>query len=284
MSRHKLTRSMSRRGRQQAEDRRGYIVIGICAVLMVVVGVSAFTMMRQDIIDPKTGCPKGHQVPIASTVILVDETDSLSRSELAFAKTLIMNEYTWLPRGGQLTVRNIVADPDQAEDIVVCRMDDGAHELGLVRNARKVKQDFQRIAGARLDELFTALRTAAPQKYSPILESITAVFDKPNFVSVKQRRLVVLSDMAQHSPLFSQYRRHGAGPRADQAGEYRRDMSGTAIRIQYIRRPELARVQTDAHRQFWTGYLRGMGAGDVQLGHAILLGEDPNREVWNDES
>lgn len=284
MIRHRTTPSSSRRERKRAADRQGYAILAACAVVLAAVGLSAFVLVDHVKLDTKTGCPQGHMAPVASTVVLLDETDKLSRDELAFAKSVIMNEYFWLPIGGRLTVRNIVADPDMAEDIVVCRMDDGSHELGLVRNPHKMRQDFQRIAGARLDELFTALRTAQPQKYSPILESIAAVFDKPAFgPNVRQRRLVVLSDMAQHSPLFSQYRRHAAGPRAAVAAEYHRDMHGVAIRIQYVSRPELMRIQTETHRRFWADYLRGMG-GEVALGHGILLGEANDKEVWNDES
>ena len=283
MNRSRLTPGSKRRAARETGDRRYYVIIGVCVGVMALVG-TALAVIHPAPIDPKTGCLVGHTAPPASTFVLVDETDSFSRDELAFAKTLIMTEYSWLPKGGRLTVRNIVGDPDQAEDIVVCRMDDGSNALGLVDNKRKIHQDFERIAGTRLDELFTALRTATPQKYSPILESISAVFDKASFsANIKQRRLVILSDMAQHSPLFSQYRHHAAAPKPDIASAYRKDMAGVAVRIQYIRRPTLAHIQTDAHRNFWIGYLKGMGA-DVALGHNVLLGEGPGREVWNDES
>lgn len=221
----------------------------------------------------------------AHTVILVDETDELPRDELVFTKALILNEYYWLPEGGRLTVRNITADPDTAEDIVVCRMNDGSGELGITKNPKKLHQDFERIAGKRLDELFTDLRTATPQKKSPILEFIAAALDRPNFsANIKSRRIVILSDMAQYSSVLNQYGRRKK-PRFDAPGlaELKRDMNGVSVRIQYVRRPKLAFLQTEEHRRFWTNYFKHQGA-DVALGHSLLLGEEPTRETWDDGS
>ena len=235
-------------------------------------------------LDIKTGCPITHVAPVAHTIVLVDETDRLSRDDLAYTKSVIMNEYYWLPIGGRLTVRNIVPDPDRAEDIIICRMDDGSDDPGLLHTVKKLRQDFNRIVGARLDELLTALRVATPQKSSPILEYISAVFDRPNFgPNIRDRRLVIISDMLQHSALFSQYgRRSGKQLGADARSELERDMHGVNVRIHYIRRPNVARLQSQRHRDFWTAYLKGMGA-NVALGHTLAIGEDPSREVHDDE-
>jgi hypothetical protein len=284
MARPRLSAAEERRKAKRREDMRGYAIIGACFAVLIAAGLLGWTVLQKPPLDPHTGCPVDHRTLAAHTVILIDETDELSRDELRYAKSLIMTEYSWLPIGGRLTVRNIVEDPDLGEDIVVCRMEDGSHSLGLVSNRRKLRQDFQRIVGARLEDLFTALRMAKPQKYSPILEYIAAVFDRPDFgKNIKERRVVLLSDMAQHSKLFSQYRRHRGGLPADTERELHRDMTGAHVRIHYIVRPKLRALQTEAHRRFWIEYLRGQGA-DVALGHELLIGEDPNRETWNDES
>jgi hypothetical protein len=260
-------------------------MIAVCVVVILAGGALAFALSGEVKVNEKTGCVETHQAPVAHTVMLVDETDKLSRSELSYAKSLIMNEYYWLPVGGRLTVRNIVADPDVAEDIVICRMDDGSTSLGITSNPRKIRRDFQRIAGTRLEELFTDLRTAPVQKFSPILEYIAGVFDRPDFgTNIRQRRIVILSDMAQHSRVLDQYARvRKRSLNQLLIAEYHRNMRGVEIRIQYVIRPELSRIQGEAHRQFWIQYLQNMGAS-VALGHSLLIGEEGNRETWSDQS
>lgn len=273
-----------RNSRKAEKDRLGYIVIGLSLGVVALLVVLSFTVFSQVRTDKKTGCLLDHKAPEAHTILLVDETDQLSRDELTYAKALILNEYYWLPIGGRLTVRNVVADPDLAEDIVVCRMDDGSQVLGIGRNPKMVRKNFEKVAGARLEELYTALRTAPIQKYSPLLEYISAAMDRANFgANIENRRLVLLSDMAQHSELFSQYGR-GARlkPGSDVIDELRRDMDGVHVRIHYIPRRKLASIQGESHRRFWINHLQAMGA-DVALGHGLLIGEDANRETWSDE-
>jgi hypothetical protein len=285
MKRANYPSGIARRQEKRKSDLQGLSIIGLCAAVLIAVGALAATQFSHPKIDQKTGCPVVHSPPTAHTIILIDETDELPRDELAFAKALILNEYYWLPEGGRLTVRNIISDPELAEDIVVCRMSDGSGDLGLTKNPKKLHQDFERIAGKRLGDLFTDLRTAAPQRKSPILEFISESFDRPNFgANVKQRRLVVLSDMVQFSSALNQYGRRKKGKlTASAALELRREMAGVAVRIQYVRRPKLASIQTEMHRAFWTDYLKGQGAA-VALGHSLLLGEEPTRETWDDGS
>lgn len=277
-------RSNRRRGPSR-DDRNGLYMIGAAGAAIILVVILAMTLFREVKIDPRTGCPVDHKPPKAHTIILLDETDSLSRDDLAYAKSVIANEYYWLPVGGRLTVRNIVSDPDLAEDIVVCRMLADTEVLGAGRNPKKVKQDFERIAGARLDELYTALRTAKPQAQSPIMEYVSNAVDRANFgANVKLRRLVLVSDAAQHSDLFSQYgERARSQPSKAAMAELERDLSNVQVRVHYILRRKLKAVQGEAHRRFWKDYLQAMGATDVALGHGLLIGEKPDRRTWNDD-
>jgi hypothetical protein len=280
----------SHRGRRAAgqhkhqQDRLGFLLMGIGgAIVLAFGGVAAFGASPQ--LDPTTGCPRERQAPPAHTIILVDETDSLTRDELRYARSLIQTEYLWLPIGGRMTIRNIIADPDAATDIVVCRMRAGDDVSGLTKNKRKVQRDFEQTAGAQLDKLYSDLAAAPPQSASPILEFISRTMERPDFgANIEQRRLIVLSDFAQYSGLASHY---GVGRRFaldhDARSELERSMDGVAVRLQYISRPKLSDLQGPSHKTFWTRHLKRMGA-DVALGHTLLIGEDPTKETWIDES
>jgi hypothetical protein len=266
-----------RQAQRRSQDRRGLLFIAV-SVGVILGAVGLGLAFHSEAVSKTTGCPMSHHAPAAHTLILLDETDKLAKGEVDYARHIIMNEYFWLPIGGRLTVRNILASPDDGTDIVVCRLDDGSKILGLSKNPKKVKQDFQKIAGAKLNELLVNVATAPTQTYSPIAETVAGVMDRADFgADIKARRLVLLSDMAQHSPDFSQY---GAGTPHSNLGEFHRDMSGVEMRIQYIPRHELVKLQTEAHRRFWLNYFRAMGA-HVELGHSLTLG-DANKETWSD--
>lgn len=276
-----------RRGRDSVESQnaKGLLIIGISGAVVLTFVVLSFTVFRVAKVDPRTGCPSLNATPIAHTVILVDETDKLTKDELVYARTLVLNEYYWLPIGGRLTVRNIVHDAEEAHDILVCRIDNGDGVLGIGKNPKKVRQDFERIAGARLNELFKELEEAPPQQSSPILEYTSAVVDKPTFgPNIKNRRLVLLSDMAQHSDLVTHYgSKNRFSLNAGAREELTRDMSGIHVRVHYVKRRALAGLQSERHRAFWKGYFESMGA-DAAIGHSLLIGEDPSRSTWTDNS
>lgn len=275
-------RHARRRSRDKAasQDRLGIVLLGACALVVALVGVGFAATYHPSDIDKATGCPAGNRAPVAHTIILVDETDQLSPDQLRDAKSLIQTEYMWLPIGGRLTVRSIVADPGAATDIaVVCRIDDGSHANIATQNAHQMKWAFERTVGSKLDALYASLANAPVQDASPIMESASATMDRPDFgPNVISRRLIILSDFAQHSGLVSQYG-HGLDLSHQARAQLRRDMDGVDVRLHYIPRPKLANLQGEAHEAFWTGYFRDMGA-HVALGTNLLIGEDPSKDTW----
>ncbi len=278
-------RALARQTSKARKDRIGYIIIALSIGVVVLFTALSFTVFAKDRIDPRTGCILNNRPPEAHTIILIDETDALTRDDLAYTRAVIFNEYYWLPIGGRLTVRNIISNPDLAEDIVICRVDDGSGSWGIHDNPRMIRQTFQNVAGRRLEELYTALRTAPEQNASPIAEYIASTADRANFgTNVPNRRLVMISDMAQHSDLLSQYS-VSRGGRIDSSllDQVERDLAGIQTRVHYISRRELAHIQGDEHRRFWLDYFRRMGSEDVAIGHGLLIGEEPSRETWDDE-
>ncbi|WP_298747677.1 hypothetical protein [uncultured Brevundimonas sp.] len=268
--------------KKRADSKKARIIFGVSAAFMVLFGVVA-VMARQPDTDPLTGCPTGDRAPEAHTVILIDETDQLSAADVRFGRDLIMTEYRWLPLGGRMTVRNILADPTEAEDISFCRMATESRTGGVLDNDKAIKSQFDRVAGRKLSELFANLAEAPVQTKSPIMESVASTMDRSDFGSnVDHRRLVIYSDMAQHSDLYSNYSSHGrrnSGPSEEALEELSRDMSDVDVRLQYIRRRSLARIQGSGHKEFWKNYFTSMDA-NVAIGHDLLLGEPEDRETW----
>jgi hypothetical protein len=263
----------------RAQNRLGMILIGIGGAAVLAVGIGFAATYHPSDIDKTTGCPRGNQAPAAHTLILVDATDKLAGAQLRNARSVIQTEYMWLPMGGQLTVRSLTQDPEIAKEIVICRLDDGSHASGWDKNPKAVKRQFDQTVGAKLRAFYTDLEAAPLQDASPIMETASATFDRPDFApNVDARRLIIISDFAQHSGIASDY---GRGHRLDEhARDYlARDMSDVEMRLHYVSRPQLRDLQTATHRQFWEDYFNDMGAHAV-LGSNLLIGEDPSKDTW----
>ena len=258
--------------RRRSENTRAAVIFALSIVAVAGLGAVAF-VNRAPALDEGNGCVRGQLVPPAHTVVLIDQTDSLGQRQIDYVKTLILLEYDRLQPGERLTVRPIDENPDSsAREFSRCRVRRGADVLGIGANPEMIEADFRRIVGNPLNNYLNSLAEAPTAEVSPILETIASALDSPDFgANVPERRLIVISDMAQHSPLADQYARPQAlALRPDSRELLHRDLSGVDVRVHYIRRPSLVGLQNAAHREFWTRWLRSEGA-DVQLGWGLQM-------------
>ncbi len=231
-------------------------------------------MNRSPPLDGETGCIAGQQVPPEHTVVLIDQTDPLNLHQIAYVKALILAEYQRLRPHGELTVRGVRADPDDAGgSFSRCRLQRGGEVSGVASNPDMIEAAFKRTVGDALNGYLNGLHDVPSAPRSPIIEAVDSAVDAPDFgPTVKGRRLVIVSDMAQNSRAVSEYDGPGSGldPSAAVRSELTRDLKGVAVRINYVRRPELAAIQTPAQRDFWRTWFTAQGA-NVKLGWGLQL-------------
>jgi hypothetical protein len=264
------------RNRKASEDRRAILIVAASVLALGGAGALAW-VSRTPPVETETGCPRGQLVPDVHTVVLVDQTDALTPRQIDYAKALILLEYQRLPRGGRLTVRPIDADPESvARDFSRCRVRRGEEVAGIATNPDLIEAEFRRSVGDALNGYLDRLETQATAEASPILETVGTVAEARDFgPNVDERRLVLLSDMAQNSARVDQYALPGAYALDAGARELLpRNFSGVDVRVHYLRRPSLARLQGAVHERFWRSWFDAAGA-DVQLGWGLQLAEDP---------
>ena len=262
------------RSRKAQEDRRAILIVA--ASVIALTGAGAFAWIsRTPELEQATGCPRGQLLPDAHTVVLVDQTDALTPRQIDYAKSLILLEYQRLPTGGRLTVHPIDADPDSvSRDFSRCRVRRGEEVAGIATNPDLVEAEFRRSVGDALNAYLDGLETQATAEASPILETVETVGEARDFgPNVEQRRLVLLSDMAQNSGRVDQYAAPGAYP-LDEASRALspRNFEGVEVRVHYLRRPSLQRLQSPAHERFWRSWFDAAGA-EVQLGWGLQMAE-----------
>ncbi|MGC1302459.1 MAG: hypothetical protein WA840_08795 [Caulobacteraceae bacterium] len=278
MARERVRRPVKRRLRpselrRRKDTWRAVTILVVAVAAMLVVGVAVF-MSRTPPLDPDTGCIVGQTVPHEHTVVLIDQTDPLTGHQIAYVKALILAEYDRLNPYGELSIRGVRSDPDDAgQTFSRCRVRRGAEVLGVASNPEMIEAAFKRTVGDALNTYLNGLRDVPTAPHSPIMEAVDSVVDGADFgPTVKARRLVVVSDMAQNSDLVSEYRGAGSGldPDAHARETLTRDLHGVAVRIHYVRRPKLAEIQTSAQRDFWRQWFEGQGA-TVKLGWGLQL-------------
>jgi hypothetical protein len=259
--------------RRRAETRRAAIILVAAVLAIVAVGVALY-LSRTPQLDAATGCPVGQRVPPEHTVVLIDQTDPLTARQIDYAKSVILAEYDRLKPEGKLTIGSIRADLGQDDhDFSRCRVRRGADVSPITSNPDMIEAQFRHTVGDALNDYLNSLRHAPTAPKSPIVETVDAALDAPDFgPTVKARRLAIISDMAQNSSEISEYKGTGSGldPSPAVRDELSRDMHGVAVRIHYVRRPALAAIQTPTQRAFWTDWFKRQGA-DVKLGWGLQL-------------
>lgn len=255
----------SRRKRKQRLGI-GLIIFLVLSVFALFIA-AAIHAMRQPQLDKATLCPVAG--PEALTVILIDHTDPLTvvqQADLRNHLDKIKNElgqyegimvYSVAPIG-QALLRPVVS--------LLCNPGRGYRINPLIGNRRLVERQWLARFSAPLDQLFNALlQPPPPASTSPIMESIQAVaitaWGEPQAAKIP-RRLVIVSDMLQHTPELSQYDKILPFETFRGSPYYRRvrtDLRGVKVAIIYVRRATRRAVQGKAHIEFWQQYIHDMG-------------------------
>lgn len=269
-------RRLSREEERKRKNRLGALILAGLAVVAALFGLAAY-ITRPAPIGPD-GCALDEISPVAHTIILLDETDPYTPVEVEYAKALISAEYLRLAPQQKLTVRFIDPDPALAKRTLSrCRVRLGKNVNPAFGNPQMVQAQFRRIAGDEIERFTNSLATVPAGRFSPILEAVDEAVESPDFgLNVPVRRLVVLSDMAQNSSVFSQYGGHaGSKLSQDVRNSVDRDqLKGVQVRIHYLRRPALSHLQSPTHRQFWLDWFRSNSA-QPQLGWGLQLVDPP---------
>lgn len=259
--------------RRQTEVRRAIAILAVSVLAMLAVGFGLY-ISRAPNLDPATGCPVGQLTPSEHTVVLIDQTDPLTPRQIDYVKSLILAEYERLRPEGKLTISGIRAEAgEEGQSFSRCRVRRGTEVSSLAANPDMIEASFRRTVGDALNDYLNGLRHAPTAPRSPILETVDAALDAPDFgATVKSRRLVIVSDLAQNSKLVSEYKGPGSGLSLsdDTRDTLARDLKGVEVRLHYVRRATLAGIQTAAQRAFWTDWFKSQGA-NVKLGWGLQL-------------
>jgi hypothetical protein len=247
------------RTRAQANRFYGVATGAVLAGLLLLTGtVWAF---RPADLDPNTLCPTSRQLA-GHTVVIVDRTDLWTPAMGAALTQLVENAQRDTPQHAKFSIVSLDAEQSVHPLFSVCNPGEPTFWSDLYRGRRYTTRDFeQRFVGAA-DRVVAEVSAPSQASTSPIVEYVHRWLGSDDFnASTPERRMILVSDMRQNSPLYSIYSAQGTD-QLDQVVErqFGPSAQGVAFDIYFVAHGRDHNVSEDAVRGAWDRALSGIGA------------------------
>ncbi|HEU0222720.1 MAG TPA: hypothetical protein VFR34_11005, partial [Paracoccaceae bacterium] len=272
-----MARSAIRRGggtrfgtarRSQGEGAWLWWLLIVISVLAMAAGFFAVQWVRRSgQIDAATLCPADG--PAGVLVAVLDLTDPLSPAQSARLRGELQREIEASPAGTMISVGLVSADPaNWGARFALCKPREGKEASELYENPGLIAERYEKGFREPLDATLGAMIGRAAEKSSPIMEGLQAVIAAtPGFADSKgSRRLLVASDLLQHSEVLSFYRgedwEHFAASRdfTRLAG----NLEGVEVLLLRVPRPQARIAEPAAVEDFWANYFDHQLAASVR--------------------
>ena len=266
-------RSRSARGApvRRRDGLPGWVsVVGIVAVVGVALG-GGWLMWRQvrgDAVDAASLCPAAGAT--GGLAILLDLTDPLGATQSINLSSELVRLVVESPRGTLVSLGRVSDRPDElGAAYAFCRPMTGAEGGEWTRNPTQLDRRFAAGFLAPFEAELAGMMDAREAAQSPIMEGLQALLAGTGAAGVKvkgPRRIVIVSDLLQHSDALSFYRGDDwesfrASP---DFARLAKNLDAAEVTILRIPRPG-AKVDGAAVDDFWVRYLDAQGAGRVDV-------------------
>lgn len=249
-----------RRGRKSGANAGQIALIGaLAAALILLVGGLIWLVFkaRADYVprDQATLCPLSGYT--SQTLVLVDTTDALAPVTQTQVLNKLRDVVGAIPKDGLLELRLLGADVEPSRPAMepLCNPGDGADIDPVTGNPELAKRRWQTQYAEKVEAALRGSVVGSEQDFSPIMEAIQQIAAE-HLTSQHDRsipsRLIVVSDMIQHTAGYSHYV-DGLSPEAFMAKARNRlatDLAGATVEFWMVRRPT-QKVDAEQLGSFW---------------------------------
>jgi hypothetical protein len=218
------------------------------------------TVARPPTLDQASLCPVDG--PHAVAVVLLDSTDEIPDIAKREIRTVLVDMAETLPAYELLDIRLLDPKLSGGKSIFArCNPGDGSGLSEYTANPRLARQrwleGFRQPLDAALEDGFRP----APGKTSPIMETIQRIAVERftgRAAEEVPKSLVVISDMLQHGPDYSQYTGDLSFDRFKSSRAYKKvqtDLHGADVLIYYIQRQTGKPINSADHIRFWADWI-----------------------------
>jgi hypothetical protein len=214
-------------------------------------------------INDATLCHSSGAVNVTS--ILLDLTDPLNETQQSRLKTIIQNEVASSSVDTMIALGVVSEDPQSwGARFAKCKPATGDQANSLYENPTLIADRYQREFLSPISDKIAATLEGEVENQSPIMEALQSLIaSTPDFTKIRgQRKIIVVSDMLQHSETLSFYRGQGWDYFSEQGGELRLASNLLNVTVEIIRIPRSGR-NTPAQNLvegFWTRYFDRQGS------------------------
>lgn len=264
---------MSRRSR--ASNKLSFFVIGaVIVVFALLIAWYAIAISEQKELDPTTAC---NMAGVTNhSVILVDQTDLLDHSQLNALRSFTNEVTSDMKEGDMLSLFELSdQDPYLSGPLFSrCLPRSAKTASELSANLRMLREAFEsgfmEPLSSGIGHFESVKEKSANQ--TAIIEALLELANRDDFgVKIQNRRLLIVSDMLQHSKILSLY--NGGVNHTEKARDWNSilmrspDLSGVEIHILLLLRPEElgGRLQNDSLILFWEEYFEKTGAAITSI-------------------
>lgn len=247
--------------RDRDRTNRAYAA-GTATVIGALLAISVSVwLLRPADLDAATLCPTSR--PIAGhTVVIVDRSDLWSPAVGATLTEIVENAQRQTLRHQKFSIVSLDSDQSVRPLFSVCNPGAPTFWSDLYRGRRYTQRDFeQRFVGAA-ERVVEEVRAPSEANASPIVEYVHRWLGGDDFnASVPGRRLILVSDMRQNSPLYSIYSTRGGdglGPVVER--QFGPSAQGVAFDVYFIAHGREYNVSEDAVRAAWDRAFTQIGA------------------------
>lgn len=267
-ARKRKTNLGARHGARTSGQGGGTVLYVLGAMVALGLLGGAFFLMSSTktemAVDPDTLCPAATG-PLAETVVLFDVTDPLSEVQSNQLTQFLEGEFRDAPVGTLFTMGVVSEDPgDWGATAPLCKPRSEKDVSSLTQNVDMVKTRYQERFLAPLEDNVGRMISASGANSSPIMESLQALIaDTPGFLTFKgPRKLILVSDLLQHSDAMSFYRgddwqAFAASPEFQRLG---RALDGVQVKIVSVPRVVDKIRDPRVVEDFWVNYFGQQGA------------------------
>lgn len=258
----------SRRGRGYGRKRGSgnigwYVAIAACILAIAGVLIVSQTLLSRSKINETTLCHAGG--PVNVTSILLDLTDPLSDTQQTRLKTIIENEIATSTMDTMIALGVVSEDPQRwGSFFAKCKPATGEQANALYENPALISDRYQREFLIPISDKIEATLVGEVENRSPIMEALQSLLaGTPDFTRARGRRkIIIVSDMLQHSDTLSFYRGQGWDYFLKRDGELRLagNLSNVIVEILRIPRTGGNTPSRDMVEDFWTRYFDRQGS------------------------
>ncbi len=266
-----MARNRTKSKRRRSKRRKGSetsnlvwaIVIVACVGLLVGVGFVSQKLIAKGVVDKATLCHSDGALNVTS--ILLDLTDPLSVTQQSRLKTIISREVE------EASVDTMIALGVVSEDSVnwgakfaKCKPATGDDANGLYENPAIIAERYEKEFTKPIQLTLNSMLTGATENQSPIMEALQSLISQtPSFAVARgHRKIIIVSDMLQHSDNLSFYRNQGWGYFTQHNGEQRLAGNLSSASIEILRIPRTAGniPPNEIVEDFWVRYFDRQGS------------------------